>query len=126
MNKMLVGTLILSKIFYIRLFSMGGFNFTLSDVCFVLFLARIAIRFFTSKEIRDVYSSDLYYYLRRMLIFAVAALMLNIGTTMAAGGMLSASVLHIFKRWLSMMVYHSIFAVASKVKSELFGFVSEL
>ena len=118
MNFILIGTLIVSKLFYYSLFKLGDFNFTLSDACLIAFLACIVLKFFTSEDLRDTYDSYIYDYLRRMLIFAAGAFILNVASTMAAGGIPLASVLHIFKRWLSMVIipFYFCYCVKSREK----------
>ena len=96
MSIILVGILIVSKMFYVSLFQLGDFNFTLSDACLMAFLASILLRFFSAKDLRDTYDSYLYDYLRRMLIFVVGAFILNIATTMVAGGAPLRSILNMF------------------------------
>lgn len=119
MNFILVGSLVVSKLFYLSIFAIGDFNFTLSDVCLIAFLARITLRFFTAKDIRDTYDSYIYDYLRRMLIFVSGAFILNVATTVAAGAMPLASILHFFKRWMSMIVIPFYFCSCVKNKEKI-------
>ncbi len=118
MNFILIGSLIASKLFYLSIFAVGDFNFTLSDVCLIAFLARITLRFFTAKDIRDTYDSYIYDHLRRMLVFVSGAFILNVATTVAAGAMPLASILHFFKRWLSMVIIPFYFCRCVKNKEK--------
>lgn len=119
MSTLLVGSLIISKLFYLSIFKVGDFNFTLSDACLIAFLVSVFVRMLMMKDIRDIYESSFYDYLRRMLVFATGAFVLNIATTVAAGAMPLASILHVFKRWLSMMAIPFFFAVCVKKKERI-------
>ena len=119
MNVLLIGGLIISKLFYISLFEIAGFNFTLSDLCLALCLAHMIIRFFVAKDLRDLYESDIYDHLRRMLIFAVGAFLLNVATTMAAGSSPIYSILDMVKRWQSMVIIPFYFCTCVKQNKRL-------
>ena len=119
MNFILIGSLIVSKLFYLSIFTIGDFNFTLSDVCLIALLARIILRFFTAKDIRDTYDSYIYDHLRRMLVFVSGSFILNIATTVAAGAPPLASILHFFKRWMSMVIIPFYFCSCVKNKEKI-------
>ena len=105
--------------FYVSLFQLGDFNFTLSDACLMAFLASILLRFFSAKDLRDTYDSYIYDYLRRMLIFVVGAFILNIATTMVAGGTPLRSILNMFKQWLSMIIIPFYFCYCVKGRDKI-------
>ena len=119
MSFILIGILMVSKMFYLSIFKLGDFNFTLSDACLIAFLASILVRFFTADDLRDTYDSYIYDYLRRMLIFVVGAFILNIATTMAAGAVPIVSILNIFKKWLSLIIIPFYFAYCVKAKERI-------
>lgn len=100
MSTFLIILLVISKFFYVSLFSVGSFNFTLSDVCLVLCLFQIV----TSPSNTFKRDESVLAALRSMVILACAVAALNCFSTLVMDTSMVSTVMNLIKRWLSMLI----------------------
>ncbi len=100
MSVFLVILLVISKLYYVSIFSLAGYNFTLSDICLVLFIVQLILPI-GKKYPRDR-SVDII--LRKIIIISTAIALLNCVSSVMIGAAVTSSVMNIIKRWISMLV----------------------
>ena len=103
MSSFLIILLFASKLFYVNIFAVGDFNFTLSDMCLVICLWQL---WFTKQRSlqRD---SGVLLGLRSMVVMALVAALLNCISTIVMGTQIIGSIMNLIKRWLSLLIIPS-------------------
>lgn len=100
MGVFLVILLVISKLYYVNIFSLGVYNFTLSDVCLIIFLIQII---FPTKKMYHRDSNKLII-IKQLIFITIGITLLNCITTLLIGSSLLSSIMNIIKRWLSMLI----------------------
>ncbi len=100
MSVVLIALLIASKLYYFNIFSLGVYNFTLSDMCLAICLFQL---FFKNgkKSIRDKDTAGV---IKGIILISVAGALLNCFSSFAIGSSLTSTVMNLIKRWLSMLI----------------------
>lgn len=92
-NAGIVIVLIFSKFFYLSIFSLGGYNFTLSDLCLILMVLLIANK---TSSIKKPYKYIFIISFMLIPVFSIGSLIQ--GTSVSSG------ILIFIKRWLSLLI----------------------